>query len=89
MVDAGTKCLSVDMGPAEVDERSDISYASGGDEHGILHLPEGETFVDIGRQLLMLPSHCDTTLSNFDRLYGIRNGEVVESWSIKGRGRSD
>ncbi|ROR98910.1 D-serine deaminase-like pyridoxal phosphate-dependent protein [Sinobacterium caligoides] len=89
VLDAGMKCLSIDMGMPLVEGREDIRYQSGGDEHGILHLAEGEVSLTIGQRLLMLPSHCDTTLNSYQTLYGIRGDEVVQSWDIAGRGRSD
>ncbi|MBT1445073.1 DSD1 family PLP-dependent enzyme [Shewanella sp. JM162201] len=89
VVDAGSKCLSTDMGPAQPEGRSDLSYRSGGDEHGILTLSDGCAPLALGEQLMMIPSHCDTTLNNFSTLYGVRGDEVVCSWIIEGRGRSD
>ncbi|MFD2179007.1 DSD1 family PLP-dependent enzyme [Veronia pacifica] len=90
VVDAGTKCLSIDMGVAEVESHPDIMYQSGGDEHGILHLPSTHCpELKLGQKLIMHPSHCDTTLHNFNQLVGVRNGEVVTTWQIEGRGRSD
>ena len=89
VVDAGMKCLSIDSGMPIIEGREDITYQTGGDEHGILHLKDTNEQLEIGQQLTFIPSHCDTTLNNFDTLYGVRDGEVVEQWEIMGRGRSD
>lgn len=89
VVDAGMKSLSIDLGMPEVEAFPEVSYQTGGDEHGILHLPDNLPTLSIGQQLMIIPSHCDTTLNNFDTLYGMRNGEIVETWAIAGRGRSD
>lgn len=40
VVDAGLKALSVDSGMPVIHNRSDLSYESGGDEHGILSSDE-------------------------------------------------
>ncbi|NRD72535.1 DSD1 family PLP-dependent enzyme [Shewanella sp. VB17] len=87
--DAGMKCLSIDLGMPVVDGDSSIRYQTGGDEHGILHLSEDSRRLEIGQQIVFIPSHCDTTLNNFDILYAVRDGKVLERWSIEGRGRSD
>ena len=89
VVDAGMKSLSIDLGMPEVEAFPEVKYQTGGDEHGILNLPDNPQALSIGQQLMIIPSHCDTTLNNFDTLYGMRNGDIVETWKIAGRGRSD
>lgn len=88
VIDAGMKSLSIDLGMPTVDFRQDITYQCGGDEHGILHLSSDQT-LKIGQTLVLTPSHCDTTLNNFDYLHVVKNGLVVDKWKIAGRGRSD
>lgn len=89
VIDAGMKSLSIDLGMPRVIEDASIVYQCGGDEHGILHLSEASRELSVGDRIALMPSHCDTTLNNFDVLYGVRDGQVVEQWSIAGRGRSD
>ncbi len=91
VVDAGMKCLSIDSGMPHVEGHEDIQYQTGGDEHGILHFSENSQnlSLNIGDRIMMIPSHCDTTLNQFDKLYGIRDGMVEKCWIIEGRGRSD
>ncbi len=89
VIDAGMKCLSIDLGMPKVEGDSTLSYKTGGDEHGIINLLDGHEPLQIGQQLILLPSHCDTTLNNFDTLYAIRGTEVIEQFPILGRGRSD
>lgn len=88
IIDAGMKALSIDSGMPLVKDHLAVLYRSGGDEHGILDLPSGSPW-KIGEKLLMIPSHCDTTLNQFDWLYGIRNGRVESVWNLSARGRSD
>ncbi|MGL6259695.1 DSD1 family PLP-dependent enzyme [Vibrio sp. WXL210] len=89
VIDAGMKSLSIDLGMPKVIKDSSIIYQCGGDEHGILHLSEASRKLAIGDRVALMPSHCDTTLNNFDVLYGVRDGQLVEQWAIAGRGRSD
>lgn len=88
VIDAGMKSLSIDLGMPVIESRPELTYQCGGDEHGIVHLGESNP-LNIGDTLVLTPSHCDTTLNNFDTLHVVKNGEVVDSWSIAGRGRSD
>ncbi|MFY2507605.1 DSD1 family PLP-dependent enzyme [Vibrio pectenicida] len=88
VIDAGMKSLSIDLGIPTVDFHQDITYQCGGDEHGILHLNSDQT-LSIGQTLTLTPSHCDTTLNNFDWLHIVKNGLIVDKWRILGRGRSD
>lgn len=88
VIDAGMKCLSIDSGMPKVDGHEGIEYTTGGDEHGILNFSNA-SFLKIGEKLALIPSHCDTTLNQFDVLYGIRDGIVETQWEIQGRGRSD
>jgi 3-hydroxy-D-aspartate aldolase len=89
VVDAGMKCLSIDSGMPKVDNMIDAAYASGGDEHGIINVPSSSKTMEIGERIMMIPSHCDTTLNQFSRLYGVRGNQVETQWDILGRGRSD
>ncbi|MCW8336262.1 DSD1 family PLP-dependent enzyme [Vibrio paucivorans] len=90
VVDAGMKSLSIDLGMPKVREHSDtVTYKCGGDEHGILLIEQGKSPYEIGQVISLIPSHCDTTLHNFDVLNAVRDGEVIHQWRIQGRGRSD
>ncbi|OAJ94793.1 DSD1 family PLP-dependent enzyme [Vibrio bivalvicida] len=88
VIDAGMKTLSIDLGMSAVESHPDIRYQCGGDEHGILHFDDNPD-LKIGSTLVLTPSHCDTTLNNFDYLHVIKQGEVIERWPIAARGRSD
>lgn len=89
VVDAGMKCLSIDSGMPVAENYPQIQYTSGGDEHGILNFSPDFNELQIGDRLMMIPSHCDTTLNQFDILYGIRGDIAEKQWKILGRGRSD
>lgn len=89
IVDAGMKALSIDSGMPVLDGLPNIHYKSGGDEHGILTLPDQFSGLNVGDRVLLMPSHCDTTLNLFSKLYGIRHGQIEKEWTIEGRGRSD
>lgn len=41
----------------------------------------------VGDQILLIPSHCCTTVNLHDILYVVRDGKVEDVWRITGRGR--
>jgi D-serine deaminase-like pyridoxal phosphate-dependent protein len=55
--------------PAAADLR-----ANGGDEHGILHPPDGSALPGLGDTVWLIPGHCDPTVNLHDHLIGVRGG---------------
>ena len=41
----------------------------------------------VGDKILLIPSHCCTTVNLHDLLYAVRDGKVEVGWEITGRGR--
>ncbi|GEM74942.1 DSD1 family PLP-dependent enzyme [Vibrio sagamiensis] len=89
IIDAGMKSLSIDSGMATVLDNTNLIYQTGGDEHGIIHAKNKEHNLNIGDRIVLVPSHCDTTLNNFDFAYCVRENKVINKICIEGRGRSD
>jgi D-serine deaminase-like pyridoxal phosphate-dependent protein len=86
IVDAGTKTLSTDAGPARPLDL-DATYAPQGDEHGKLTFANGNPLA-LGDKVRLIPSHCDTTINLHDAYHVTRGDRVVAVWSILARGRS-
>jgi D-serine deaminase-like pyridoxal phosphate-dependent protein len=76
--DAGHKSHAIDSGLPKVqsmDADSELEYANGGDEHGILRaFRGGHRLPAIGRYLWLIPGHCDPTVNLHDVLVGVRGG---------------
>ncbi|MDP3760896.1 MAG: DSD1 family PLP-dependent enzyme [Ramlibacter sp.] len=76
--DAGHKSHAIDSGLPKVhalDPGSELEYANGGDEHGILRPAGGNTRVPaIGRLLWLIPGHCDPTVNLHDFMVGVTGG---------------
>jgi len=76
--DAGHKSHAIDSGPPKVlalDPDSELEYANGGDEHGILRPAGASTRVPaIGRMLWLIPGHCDPTVNLHDFMIGVAGG---------------
>jgi D-serine deaminase-like pyridoxal phosphate-dependent protein len=88
VIDVGWKSASCDSGPpVPVDDNLTFEFA--GDEHGIVQRRDGAPLaLDLGAQLSLVPSHCDTTVNLYDSVHVIRAGHVEALWAIDGRGSS-
>jgi D-serine deaminase-like pyridoxal phosphate-dependent protein len=76
--DAGHKSHAIDSGLPTVrafDKESELVYANGGDEHGILRPAGASTRVPaIGKMVWLIPGHCDPTVNLHDYMIGVTGG---------------
>lgn len=76
--DAGHKSHAIDSGMPRVHTLSGeaaLTYANGGDEHGILRAAApGGALPALGATLWLIPGHCDPTVNLHDGLIGVRGG---------------
>lgn len=76
--DAGHKSHAIDSGLPKVhafDGPTELDYANGGDEHGILRPARpGVEVPGIGSVLWLIPGHCDPTVNLHDHLVGVKGG---------------
>ena len=89
VLNAGTKALATDAGlPTIVGaEWSGWTYAFWGDEHGLLRAQHGGTpNAPWGRQVRLVSPHCDPTVNLYDRFHVIRGQDLIDTWTIDGRG---
>ncbi|HPI98251.1 MAG TPA: alanine racemase [Synergistales bacterium] len=96
VLDTGTKALTYFVQPEGITgtpgfgvlkDHTHIRLYSISDEHGCFIRPEGLEF-NIGEKVEIIPNHACPTCNLYDRMYCIRNGEVVDEWPILARGRS-
>ena len=85
-VDAGTKALAFNGPPPDriLGAPEGTRYGFAGDEHGILHLPEGSAPLALGSRVLIAATHCDPT-ANLHAGYHVVSGSGLEFWPIVGR----
>ena len=57
-------------------------------EHGHVDTTAADHPVNVGDILSFIPLHGGMTTNLHDRLFALRNGEVVEEWPVAGRGRA-
>lgn len=83
VLDAGLKAVSLDSGVPTLKSAGDLTYYSGGDEHGVI-VPAGD--LKVGDQIWLIPGHCDPTVNMYEWIVGMRNGKVESIWPVGGRG---
>ena len=88
-LDAGMKAFATDRESVpEVKGISGTQYQFGGDEHGMLQLPNPSREIKLGDRLEFVVPHCDPTVNLYNYLL-LRRGEQVEGyWPVAGRGHS-
>ncbi len=88
-LDAGMKAFATDRESVpEVKGISGTRYQFGGDEHGMLQLPNPSREIKLGDRLEFVVPHCDPTVNLYNYLL-LRRGEQVEGyWPVAGRGHS-
>ena len=77
--DAGHKSHAVDSGlprVANIDGRTELGFANGGDEHGVLRSLDVAPLPAIGSTLWLIPGHCDPTVNLYDAMVGVKGGLV-------------
>ncbi|HHY34303.1 MAG TPA: DSD1 family PLP-dependent enzyme [Firmicutes bacterium] len=88
--DAGTKSMSSEFGLVATLPGYGLQVRGMSEEHVTL-VSSGEgggADLALGSKVLLVPSHCCTTVNLHDFIYGFRKGKVEVCWSIAGRGRS-
>lgn len=90
IVDVGTKGLTSDGAPVPgfgvVRDRPGLIVESLTEEHGIVSVADGEDPA-IGERLRIIPNHACGALNMFDEVHVVRDGEVVDRWTVAARGR--
>jgi D-serine deaminase-like pyridoxal phosphate-dependent protein len=86
IVDAGLKALSSDSGIPTVKDHDAARFSFAGDEHGMIEYDDGVAPA-IGAQIVLMPSHCDTTVNLYDEFVFTRAGVVEGVWPIDARGK--
>lgn len=87
--DAGTKSMSSEFGPVSTLPGSGLTVRGMSEEHVTL-VSDGEHVRGpaLGSKLLLVPSHCCTTVNLHDFIYGFRKGKVEVRWEVSARGKS-
>ena len=57
------------------------------EEHGFLDSSQAELALHVGDKVQVIPNHACVVPNLFDEMHAVRNGEVVDTWAIAGRGK--
>lgn len=85
VLDIGRKSIATDKGnPFVVGfEKNELKLT---EEHCLLE--DSENQLKVCDNVILIPSHCCTTINIYNIAYGIRNGVIERVFDVKGRGKS-
>jgi len=81
IIDAGMKSLTNEFGPP-MGKEIPVKVGRLSEEHG--HLAAGESSLEPGSKIEIIPSHGDTTINLHSEYYVVRGDEVIATWPIEG-----
>ena len=84
VTDAGLKSVSVDQRPPVFLGYETVPVEMS-EEHAAIY---GDFPEAVGQRMLLIPSHCCTTINLYNWLYFVRSGKVVDRVPIVSRGCS-
>jgi D-serine deaminase-like pyridoxal phosphate-dependent protein len=93
VVDAGAKALAKEElrgaggGYGALLDRPDVVVRALSEEHGILDLGGSGWRPEVGDRVRIVPNHVCVSVNLQERLWGVRDGELVEGWAVEGRRR--
>ncbi len=89
VIDGGSKTFSSDKAAAEgfgvFLDAPDALFEKMNEEHGyVKHAGHGRK---VGERVRILPNHICVAVNLHERIYGVRGEDVVETWTVDGRGK--
>jgi D-serine deaminase-like pyridoxal phosphate-dependent protein len=93
VIDAGSKALAKEELRAEgggygaLLDRPEVVVKGLSEEHGLLDLSRTDWRPQVGDRVRVVPNHVCVSVNLHERLWGVRGDEVVDGWSVAGRGR--
>lgn len=93
MIDGGSKTFSSDRlstgGPGfgEIVEAPGALFHKMNEEHGYVDIGNAERRFAVGDRVQVLMNHVCTAVNMQERIYGVRGDEVIEAWTVSGRGK--
>lgn len=90
VIDCGTKVLTSDLytvtGYGHVVEYPEAVIPHLSEEHGVIDLSNCSERPSVGDIVHVIPNHCCVVSNMVDEVYGMRDGQVVEVWTVAARG---
>ena len=89
VIDGGSKTFSSDKAAADgfgtFTDAPDAYFEKMNEEHGYVKHPGHNR--KVGERVRVLPNHICVAVNLHEKIYGIRGEEVVETWTVAGRGK--
>jgi D-serine deaminase-like pyridoxal phosphate-dependent protein len=96
VVDAGSKALAREEirgdaapGFGALLDRPDVVVGGLSEEHGILDLSHTDWRPRVGERVRIVPNHVCVSVNLQNRVWAIRDGEIVDDWPVEARGWND
>jgi len=93
MIDGGSKTFSSDKlstgGPGfgQIVEAPGALFHKMNEEHGYVDISQAERRFAVGDKVRVLMNHVCTAVNMQERIFGVRADEVIETWTVAGRGK--
>jgi D-serine deaminase-like pyridoxal phosphate-dependent protein len=84
VMDAGLKSLSCEHGIPMAKDMPGLSIRRLTAEHGIIDLKDPAAPVDVGDKIEIWVHYSDATVNLHDRIWGVRDGQVEETFRLEG-----
>lgn len=91
VLDTGQKSLGMDLsashpGHGYIVGHPDVLISKLSEEHGVCGVPVGETGFDVGDRVEIIPNHICPTVNLMNELFIVRDGKIIDTWTIAARG---
>jgi D-serine deaminase-like pyridoxal phosphate-dependent protein len=95
IIDGGSKTFSSDRlatapdtgGFGHVVEAPGAAFTKMNEEHGFIDIRKAEGDFKVGDRVHIIPNHICVAMNLHEQVYGIRNGEVEQTWRVAARGK--
>jgi D-serine deaminase-like pyridoxal phosphate-dependent protein len=94
MIDGGSKTFSSDRSTAnedalygEIEGDAQARFHKMNEEHGYIDLSQAEKTYRPGDRVRVLMNHVCTAVNLHEKMWAVRGDEVLESWTVAGRGK--
>ncbi|MHB1654695.1 MAG: hypothetical protein ACYCVD_19955 [Desulfitobacteriaceae bacterium] len=57
------------------------------EEHGIVKIHNSSQELRIGQRVEIIPNHVCPVVNRMDRVFVVRNEEVIDEWNVEARGK--
>jgi D-serine deaminase-like pyridoxal phosphate-dependent protein len=91
VLDTGSKSLAMDLsrghdGHGYIVGHPDVRIVKLSEEHAVCSLPVGTSGLEIGDRVEIIPNHVCPTVNLMNELFIVRDGRIVDSWTVAARG---